>query len=42
MICSSATSLVGVTFGGGGTGGPFLSYNEHSELLTIIVKKINN
>lgn len=25
MICSSATSLVGVTLGGGGTGGPFLS-----------------
>lgn len=25
IICSSATSLVGVTFGGGGTGGPFLS-----------------
>lgn len=28
MICSSATSLVGVTFGGGGTGGPFLNWEK--------------
>lgn len=34
MICSSATSLVGVTFGGGGTGGPFLSCQDTEELLT--------
>lgn len=29
MICSSATSLVGVAFGGGGTGGPFLSCQKN-------------
>lgn len=28
MICSSATSWVGVAFGGGGTGGPFLSCHK--------------
>lgn len=35
IICSSATSLVGVTLGGGGTGGPFFSYQKPQHLVNM-------